>query len=182
MPIRTIAIIPTTNSRVSNQSKPLRSSPGPITPSVRSGLGCQRKDSAIHGTPNPSGVSKSESHGCIRPHQLGRRCAGQKHQKRHTGRVCRAAASGWKDLRRGLISAYVMAPFGVRLGGGGDAGAGENHMISQIAPHTSRLSPAFPGATEMNVTGIIALIVAVLAAFIGVSMMKSSSAACFFPF
>ena len=69
--------------------EPLRSSPAPTTPQApldrtfSGGYG-------IHGTPNPSKVSKSEVARLCTPYQLGRRQTGEVAEEGHRGRVYRA--------------------------------------------------------------------------------------------
>jgi len=47
-------------------TKPFTIKPGPNNPVGSFWIGLSAEGFGIHGTPNPSGVSKSESHGCIR--------------------------------------------------------------------------------------------------------------------
>ena len=56
--------------------------PGPNNPAGSYWIGLGADGIGIHGTPNPSKVSKSESHGCVQADELGRRPAGQPVSKR----------------------------------------------------------------------------------------------------
>ncbi|ATO18217.1 murein L,D-transpeptidase [Acinetobacter sp. LoGeW2-3] len=49
-----------------NNTKPLSLPPGPNGPVGNIWIGLSKKSFGIHGTPNPSMISKSSSHGCIR--------------------------------------------------------------------------------------------------------------------
>jgi len=49
-----------------NNTKPLSLPPGPNGPVGNIWIGLSKKSFGIHGTPNPSMISKSYSHGCIR--------------------------------------------------------------------------------------------------------------------
>lgn len=49
-----------------NNLKPLSLPPGPNAPVGNIWIGLSKKSFGIHGTPNPSSISKSASHGCIR--------------------------------------------------------------------------------------------------------------------
>ncbi len=46
--------------------KPLSLPPGPNGPVGNIWIGLSKKSFGIHGTPNPSAISKTASHGCIR--------------------------------------------------------------------------------------------------------------------
>jgi lipoprotein-anchoring transpeptidase ErfK/SrfK len=47
-------------------TKPFTIKPGPNNPAGSYWIGLSAEGYGIHGTPNPSKVSKSESHGCVR--------------------------------------------------------------------------------------------------------------------
>lgn len=49
-----------------NNTKPLSLPPGPNAPVGNIWIGLSKKSFGIHGTPNPSAISKTASHGCIR--------------------------------------------------------------------------------------------------------------------
>ncbi|MCU4312494.1 L,D-transpeptidase [Acinetobacter variabilis] len=49
-----------------NNKKPLSLPPGPNGPVGNIWIGLSKKSFGIHGTPNPSAISKTASHGCIR--------------------------------------------------------------------------------------------------------------------
>ncbi|OTG98085.1 murein L,D-transpeptidase [Acinetobacter sp. ANC 4654] len=49
-----------------NNKKPLSLPPGPNAPVGNIWIGLSKKSFGIHGTPNPSAISKTASHGCIR--------------------------------------------------------------------------------------------------------------------
>ena len=49
-----------------NNLKPLSLPPGPNAPVGNIWIGLSKKSFGIHGTPNPSAISKTASHGCIR--------------------------------------------------------------------------------------------------------------------
>ncbi|RKG34658.1 L,D-transpeptidase family protein [Acinetobacter tianfuensis] len=49
-----------------NNTKPLSLPPGPNGPVGNIWIGLSKKSFGIHGTPNPSAISKTASHGCIR--------------------------------------------------------------------------------------------------------------------
>ena len=49
-----------------NNRKPLSLPPGPNAPVGNIWIGLSKKSFGIHGTPNPSAISKTASHGCIR--------------------------------------------------------------------------------------------------------------------
>ena len=49
-----------------NNKKPLSLPPGPNAPLGNIWIGLSKKSFGIHGTPNPSAISKTASHGCIR--------------------------------------------------------------------------------------------------------------------
>ena len=66
MRVRTIATIRTTSSRASNPNEAFTIKPGPNNPAGSHWIGLSSEGYGIHGTPNPSKVSKSESHGCVR--------------------------------------------------------------------------------------------------------------------
>ena len=61
-----IATTRTTGSRGSRSKRPFTIKPGPNNPAGAYWIGLSAEGYGIHGTPDPSKVSKTESHGCVR--------------------------------------------------------------------------------------------------------------------
>jgi lipoprotein-anchoring transpeptidase ErfK/SrfK len=57
---------PAVNFQQGSNSKPLRLAPGPNNPVGDVWIGLDRPTYGIHGTPEPSKIDKTNSHGCIR--------------------------------------------------------------------------------------------------------------------
>ena len=73
--------------------------PGPNNPAGSYWIGLSAEGYGIHGTPNPSKVSKSESHGCVRLTNWDVSLARHQRQKGNAGGVRRRAARRRKELK-----------------------------------------------------------------------------------